>query len=102
MAGGERLELATHDISCAGIGLTSSRLPEALCNGLTLAQCAFALPEEKKDFLVACTIRHLTEMESHSVLQWRIGLEFASLSTAEENRIQRYIARVEHERRETS
>jgi len=102
LSGGQRLELATHDISCAGIGLTASMLPDALATGLNLNECAFALPEEKKDFLVSCTLRHITEQETRAGQQWRIGLQFATLPVSEETRIQRYIARVEHERRETS
>ena len=99
---GNRLELVTHDISCAGIGLTATSLPDELAIGLTLAQCAFALPEEKHDFLVSCTVRHITEQATRNSQQWRIGLAFETLPFAEESRIQRYIARVEHERHEVS
>lgn len=97
----QRLEMNTHDISCAGIGLTCNALPDGISPGTVWAQCAFSLPEEKHDFRVACQVRHITEQETRSGMQWRIGLAFDGLAHAEENRIQRYIARIEHERRET-
>jgi c-di-GMP-binding flagellar brake protein YcgR len=99
---GQRLELPAHDISCAGIGLTASSLPDNLSLGMHLANTFFALPEEKKDFLVGGSLRHITEQETHTGRQWRIGLEFDKLPYAEESRIQRYIAKVEHERHEMS
>lgn len=99
---GALLKLAGHNISCAGIGLTASSLPPELAPGLLLKNSRFTLPEEKHDFFVDAVVHHITELQTRSGPQWRIGLEFIKLPYAEENRVQRYIAKVEHERRELS
>ncbi|MBP5987431.1 MAG: hypothetical protein KA538_09620 [Azonexus sp.] len=47
------------------------------------------------------SVRHITACESRAgIRQWRIGLQFADLPGNAENRIQRYIARLERERHE--
>ena len=100
---GKSFNLPTYDISCSGIGLTSSTPPpDGLSTGLHLNGCRFTLPEESRDFFVDAVVQHITQQEGRHGPQWRIGLAFAKISHAEENRIQRYIAKVEHERRELS
>lgn len=100
---GGRLDLPAHDISVAGIGLTGSNLPEGISLGLCLPNSRFSLPEDEKDLFFSATVRHLTEQASRSGLrQWRVGIQFEDLPAVEQNRIQRYIDRVERERRELS
>ena len=100
---GSLLSVSAHNISVAGIGLTASHLPEGLSAGLVLPNCHFSLPEEKSEFFCDATMRHQTEQEARAgIRQWRIGIAFNSLSGADENRLQRYIARVERERHELS
>ena len=61
------------------------------------------LPEDEKDLFFSATVRHLTEQASRSGLrQWRVGIVFEDLPAVGQNRIQRYIDRVERERRELS
>ena len=98
---GSVLNLPAHDISCAGIGLTATMLPETLVLGTTLSNACFALPDDKGNLFVEASVRHLTACESRAGSRhWRVGLEFRHYEHTSENRIQRYIARIEHERRE--
>jgi flagellar brake protein len=102
-ASGEMLNLPAHDISVSGIGVIASTLPEGLALGMEFGNCRLLLPEDAHDLFFAATVRHLTELEARSgTRHWRIGLEFKSLPISDENRIQRYIARIEHERHELS
>lgn len=101
LAGGALLSQPGHDISVAGIGLIAGALPDGLVPGTVLEKCRFALPEDEHDFSFSATLRHVTEQEGRAgQRQWRLGLQFNDLQPAEQNRIQRYIARVERERHE--
>jgi flagellar brake protein len=92
---------ALHDISVSGIGLTASSLPEGLAVGEVWQNCRLQLPEDANDLFFVVTVRNIIELEARAgVPQFRIGLEFNDLSTREANRIQRYISRLEHERRD--
>ena len=96
------LTLPAHDISVAGIGLSAGS-DHALSPGITLGNCRFALPEDERDVFLKAVVRHVTPQELRAgVTQWRIGLRFEGLPIADEYRLQRYIAQVEHERRELS
>ena len=98
---GQLLSLPAHDISVAGIGLTAAILPEGLEFGLVLENCRFVLPDESTDLFFTATLRHLSEFELRAgVHQWRVGLQFNRLSGNDENRIQRYIGKLERERHE--
>ncbi|MDP3538638.1 MAG: flagellar brake protein [Azonexus sp.] len=98
---GDLLNLPAHDISVDGIGLAGASLTEGISNGLVLPNCHFSLPEDETDFFFSATVCHLTEQPSRSALrQWRIGLRFNDLPSAAQNRLQRYIDRIERERHE--
>lgn len=98
---GTLLSLPVHDLSCHGIGLTATTPNDALVPGLALANCRLVLPEDSQDLFMAAEVRHLTPLQPRSGnTLWRVGLEFRQLGHAPESRIQRYIAHVEHERRE--
>ena len=100
---GHLLSLAVHDISVNGLSLSAPSLPPGLSQGLVLANCHFALAGEPNELFFAVAVRHQTELELRAgSRQWRIGLTFQNLSGNDENRIQRYIARVERERHELS
>jgi len=101
LPGGDLLTLPVHDISVSGIALTAMALPNGLDIGMTLANCRFSLPEEASDLFFSAIVRHLSELEARSGnRQWRLGLQFEKMPVNDANRIQRYIVRVEHERRE--
>lgn len=101
LPGGGLLNQPAHDISVTGIGLSASMLPDGLVVGQGLVNCHFALPEDEQDLFFTATIRHLTEQESRAgVRHWRIGLNFDDLPMSAQNRIQRYIDKVERERHE--
>jgi c-di-GMP-binding flagellar brake protein YcgR len=68
---------------------------------MAFENCRFSLPEEEQDLFFKAAVRHITVCESRAgIRQWRIGLQFADLPGNAENRIQRYIARLERERHE--
>ena len=99
--GGALLNAPIHDISVAGIGLTASTLPDGLAVGQVLENCHFVLPGDDHDLLCRAIVANLNEREGRAgARQWQIGLYFKNLPGADENRIQRYIARLERERRE--
>lgn len=101
LPGGALLKQPAHDISVAGIGLSAARLPDGLVPGQLLENCRFSLPEDERDLLFSATVSHLSELEARSgIRQWRLGLQFNKLPTADENCIQRYIGRLERERHE--
>lgn len=101
LPGGTLLSQPAHDISVAGIGLAGTNLPDGLFAGLQLPNCHFSLPEDDKELFFGATLRHLTEQPSRAGFrQWRLGLQFDDLAPAAQNRIQRYIDRLERERRE--
>lgn len=94
-------DLPVHDISVAGIGLTAAQLPSGLAVDSTLPRCHFHLPEDAHELYCSARVRHITEQEGRAGLRsWRIGLQLDELPVPEQNRIQRYIAHVEHERHE--
>lgn len=99
---GQQMTLPARDISVAGIGLTSGS-DHGLSQGMTLANCRFSLPEDDHDVFLQAIVRHVDAQEIRSGLtQYHLGLQFSGLPHAEENRLQRYIAHIEHERRELS
>lgn len=98
---GRLLNLPVHDISVTGIGLSGANLPDGLAAGMVLPNCHFALPEDENELFFSATLRHLSERESRAgVRQWHLGLQFNDLPTAAQNRVQRYIDKLERERRE--
>jgi c-di-GMP-binding flagellar brake protein YcgR len=95
------LNFPAHDISVAGLGVTALTLPDGLAPGNRLGNCHFALSEDDRELFFSATICHVTPQVGRTgQQQWRIGLRFESLPAVEENRIQRYIARIERERHE--
>jgi c-di-GMP-binding flagellar brake protein YcgR len=98
---GRLLNLPAHDISVAGLGLTATDLPVGLSPGDRLENCHFFLPEDEHELFFSASIRHVTSQVGRTgQQQWRIGLLFEGMPAVEENRIQRYIAKVERERHE--
>jgi len=98
---GVLLRLPAHDISVGGIGVDSPELPEGIDLGVTMPNCHFSLPGDTKDLFFSATVRNHHDYESRTGQRMvRIGLEFNDLSSGDENRIQRYIAKIERERHE--
>lgn len=94
--------LPIYDLSVAGIGVNAPSVPPGLdVPGLKLGRARFSLPDDPREFNVEIVLRRVAEIESRSGLrQFRIGLQFVGLSFGDESRIQRYIDRLERERRE--
>ena len=103
LADGSLLKLPVHDISISGIGVDAATLPEGVTPGVVLPNCHFSLPGDGKDLFFSATVRNTLELERRSGNRhWRIGMQFNDLSSGDEMRIQRYIARIERERHELS
>lgn len=94
--------LPIYDLSVAGIGLNAEQVPPGLdAPGLKLGRGKFSLPEDPREFDVEIVLRRIAEIENRSGSKiFRIGLQFVGLSFGEEGRVQRYIDRLERERRE--
>ena len=91
-------ECPLHDLSVGGIGIT---INEGLYLelGQTIARLNLALPKQRA---INCSaeVRHVTQLAGrHSGMRHRVGLRFTDLAPAMGVAIQRYITRVEHERR---
>lgn len=98
---GSLLKQPLHDISVSGLGLTSAVAPEGLAVGVVLSDCRIALPGDAVDLFFNAVVRYLSELEARAGhRQWRVGLQFTDLSAGDENRLQRYIGKLERERRE--
>ncbi|MCL2346070.1 MAG: flagellar brake protein [Desulfobulbus sp.] len=99
-ADGKEQGFSACDISVTGIGLLAAAAPDLL-SGELLERCRIRLPDEAQDMPVAARVQRIIALESRSgERQWRIGVHFLNLSPAVENRLQRYIARLERERHE--
>lgn len=101
---GGSLELPLHNLSVGGCCVTASQSIDGLETGKVFENCRLVLPEpEKVELSLGAEVRHLSEIEARAgARQWRVGLQFIGASAAAEIRIQRYIARIEHDRRERS
>lgn len=99
---GKPMALPIYDLSVAGIGLNAQQVPPGLDTpGLKLGRGKFFLPEDPRQFDAEIVLRRIAEIENRSGSKlFRIGLQFIGLSFGEEGRIQRYIDRLERERRE--
>lgn len=98
---GSLLNQPVHDISVSGLGLTSGMAPEGLEVGVPLTKCRVALPGDAQDLFFNAIVRYMSELEARGGhRQWRVGMQFTDLSAGDENRIQRYIGKLERERRE--
>ena len=101
LPGNVGLDFSAHDLSVEGVGLNATQLPEGLVVGEKLLRCHFHLPEEAHEVYCNATVRHVTELSSRNgQRQWRVGLQFDGLPAQDQNRIQRYLVRVERERHE--
>ena len=94
------LELPLMDISGGGVGLSATpEQAELLRRGDTLSDCQIALPDEGLLVATIC-VRSLFDVTSRTGSHFfRVGCEFVGLSPARSTLIQRYITRVERERK---
>ena len=98
---GGLLSLPLYDLSVTGVGLIGPQVPDGLTSGLVLPNCHFHLPEDEQELFFSATLRHMSERENRfGAKSWHVGLQFNDLPVSAQNRIQRYIDRVERERRE--
>ena len=94
------LELPLMDISGGGVGLTvSTEQLELIKRDDTLSDCKIMLPDEGL-LIATMRVRSLVEVTTRSGARFfRVGCEFINLPPARMTLIQRYITRVERERK---
>lgn len=92
-------EWPLHDLSVGGLCAAISGHPD-LEPGQTIGSVRFALPNHR---VVECSgiVRHATPVtDRHRVTRTRVGFAFSGLPRAMEVAIQRYVVKIEHERRQ--
>lgn len=98
-AGNGRLEVTVADISVGGVGLSGFPMVMALEIGQQFANCRIALAEEGT-IASALEVRNIQELTLRNGTQVkRAGCQFIDLPPVHQAMIQRYIIRVDRERR---
>jgi len=94
------VELPLLDVSGGGVGLMATPDHAQLFErGETLSDCKMMLPEEGL-LVVSLCVRNLFDVTTRNGSHYvRMGCEFVNLSGARLNMVQRYITRVERERK---
>ncbi len=96
---GARMEVEVADISVGGVAITGFPPTVALEAGLVLAECRIALPEEGT-VVTAMEVRNLQESSRRSgQLVLRVGCVYVGVPAPHQAMIQRYIIRIDRERR---
>lgn len=96
---GQRVEVDVADISVGGVGISGFPETIGLAEGLLLPDCRIALPEEGT-VATALEIRNLQQTTRRSGQQvLRAGCVFVGIPNPHQAMIQRYIIRIDRERR---
>jgi c-di-GMP-binding flagellar brake protein YcgR len=96
---GQVLETTVLDISIGGVGVLAYTEDVGLHEGATYQGCRLSLPDAGS-YMVSLHIRMIYEpTERNGVASRRLGCQFIDLAPSVETDIQRYIIRVERERR---
>ncbi len=91
-------EWPAHDISVGGLGFTVTGEPP-LEVGQEIARLTLAL-QKKQGIDCAAQVRHVTHLaDRHDGSRYRVGVAFSELPSAMAVTIQRYITKIEHQRR---
>lgn len=91
-------EAQVSDLSLGGVCLEAPPSEIPFAEGMTLSGCRLDLPEVGS-VSVSLTVRHLREVKGRWGTQRRAGCAFAPLPAADEGRIQRYILKIERQRK---
>lgn len=98
-AGNGRREVTVSDISVGGVGLSGFPMAQPLEIGQQFANCRIALPEEGT-IASSLEVRNIQELTLRNGSQVkRAGCQFIDLPPAHQAMIQRYIIRIDRERR---
>lgn len=96
---GVRVEAEVADISVGGVGISGFPMTMTLVEGLLLPSCRIALPEEGT-VVTALEVRNLQQITRRSgQTMIRAGCVFVGIPAPHEAMIQRYIIRIDRERR---
>lgn len=100
--GGKRFELALADISLGGVCLVGQPAGFSFEPGVTLEDCRIDLPEVGAIRAGLCVRNSYVVTLKNGVTSHRTGCEFVKLGSQQEAMVQRYIIRLERERRAKS
>jgi c-di-GMP-binding flagellar brake protein YcgR len=98
-AQGQRVEMPIFDISLGGVCLAGERAGGPLEPGTLLDDCRIALPEAGVVQVSMCVRNSYLVTLKNGATSRRTGCEFVKLSAQQEAMLQRYIIRLERERR---
>jgi len=98
-AEGQRVEMPICDISLGGVCLVGERAGSALEPGTMLEDCRIVLPEAGVIQTSMCVRNSYLVTLKNGASSRRTGCEFVKLSAQQEAMLQRYIIRLERERR---
>jgi len=91
-----------HNLSVAGLGLVMSRLPPGFGEAQDIHRLKLILTKQNA-IECAAVVRHITPLGEKKIRpNYRVGVSFADLPPAMGVTIQRYITKIEHERRTLS
>jgi c-di-GMP-binding flagellar brake protein YcgR len=93
-------EVTIFDISCGGIGVIDSTIPSGIETGVCYRRCRIVLPEigtVTTDILVKSTFEVTLKSRSKHM---RAGCQFIDMPEHDRGLIQRYISRLERERKD--
>jgi c-di-GMP-binding flagellar brake protein YcgR len=94
-------EWPAHDISVSGLGISMSRLPQIEVYQ-TIPRLRLMLGKQQA-IECAAVVRHITPLGERQIRpNHRVGVSFSNLPPATGVMIQRYITKIEHERRNTA
>jgi len=99
---GKRFELALADISLGGVCLVGQPASFSFEPGMALEDCRIDLPETGAIRAGLCVRNSYVVTLKNSVTSHRTGCEFVKLGSQQEAMVQRYIIRLERERRAKS
>jgi c-di-GMP-binding flagellar brake protein YcgR len=99
---GKRLELALADISLGGVCLVGQPAGMSFEPGMALEDCRIELPEIGAIRAGLCVRNSYVITLKNGVTSHRTGCEFVKLGSPQEAMVQRYIIRLERERRAKS
>jgi c-di-GMP-binding flagellar brake protein YcgR len=96
---GQRAEMAISDISLGGVCLVGERAGSVLEPGTMLEDCRIALPDAGVIHTGMCVRNSYLVTLKNGASSRRTGCEFVKLGAQQEAMLQRYIIRLERERR---
>ncbi len=91
-------ELVVVELGCGGLGVTVDPAQLQVDTGARLEQFTLALPDEGT-VQCALIVRHIYDASKGAIRRHRLGCEFVDLPSPAANLVQRYVNKIDRERR---